>query len=203
MSKDFVYLASASPRRGELLAQIGVAFEARPADIDESQRDREPLDQYVVRLAGEKATTVWRQVATSDRRAPVLGADTIVIVDGEMLGKPGDAAEALTALERLSGRSHQVFTAVAICFEHVLETELARSEVRFRATTRLEREAYCGSGEPLDKAGSYGIQGLGAVFIEHLAGSYSAVMGLPLFETSALLRRFNLPSWLVADERGL
>jgi septum formation protein len=203
MAKDFVYLASASPRRRALLAQIGVPFDVAPADIDESRRGTEAAADYVLRLAAAKADAVWLRVAAGDRPAPVLAADTIVVVDGEPLGKPADALDADRMLARLSGRGHEVLTAVAIRHEDIVRTALARSEVRFRATTGAERAAYCRSGEPLDKAGAYGIQGLGAVFIESLAGSYSAVMGLPLFETAALLRQFGLPAWLAGEEQAL
>jgi len=201
MKRDFVYLASASPRRRELLAQIGVDFEVSVADIDETCEEAESPADYVLRLAAGKAARVWSQVEAAGRPAPVLAADTIVAVDGELLGKPADAAAALEMLERLSGRSHEVLTAVAVRWAEDVRTEITRSEVRFRATTDAERSAYCRTGEPLDKAGSYGIQGFGAVFVEYLAGSYSAVMGLPLFETAALLRQFGLPSWLDGPEQ--
>lgn len=203
MTKDFVYLASASPRRRELLGQIGVTCEVEPADIDEARHPGELPEAYVMRVAAAKAAEVWRRVASGERQAPVLAADTVVLVDGVPLGKPADVADAERMLERLSGRRHAVLTAVAVRFADTEKSVLARSEVRFRATTAAERSAYCRTGEPLDKAGAYGIQGLGAVFIEALAGSYSAVMGLPLFETAALLRQFGLPVWLAGGERPL
>ena len=139
-------------------------------------------------------------MAGGARPAPVLGADTVVVVDGDTLGKPADADEAAGMLARLSGRTHAVLTAVAVRHADEETVAVARSEVRFRATTVAERDAYCLSKEPFDKAGGYGIQGLGAVFIERLEGSYSGVMGLPLFETAALLRRFGLPAWLDGQE---
>jgi len=188
MKKDFVYLASASPRRSELLRQIGVAFEVRPADISEAQAPGEPADALVLRLAAEKADAVWWRVPAGERR-PVLAADTAVVLDERVLGKPADETEAEAMLAALSGRTHRVLTAVALRCGDAAETLLSESEVRFRATTRDERAAYCRSGEPLDKAGGYGIQGRAAMFVEHLAGSYSGVVGLPLFETAALLAR--------------
>jgi septum formation protein len=188
MKKDFVYLASASPRRSELLRQIGVPFEVRPADIPETQAPGESADALVLRLAAEKADAVWRRVPAHERR-PVLAADTAVVLDERVLGKPADEAEAEAMLAALSGRTHRVLTAVALRCGDKAETLLSSSEVRFRATTREERATYCRSGEPLDKAGGYGIQGRAAMFVEHLAGSYSGVVGLPLFETAALLAR--------------
>jgi septum formation protein len=129
----------------------------------------------------------------------VLGADTAVVLDGELLGKPGDADEAAAMLERLSGRTHRVLTAVALRHAGGVEISLSDSEVRFRATTAAERLAYCRTGEPFDKAGGYGIQGHAAVFVEELKGSYSGVVGLPLFETAALLTRCGVDFWLAAQ----
>lgn len=199
MAKDFIYLASASPRRRALLSQIGVRFEPRPAAIDETPAAAEAPDIYVSRMAQAKADAVWDSVRRERRPAPVLGADTAVVVGAEIFGKPADEPAALAMLERLSGRTHQVLTAVAIRFEDERAQRLAVSEVRFRATTAAERAAYCRTEEPFDKAGGYGIQGFGAVFIERLVGSYSAVMGLPLAESAELLARFALPAWLHAD----
>ena len=193
MVKDFVYLASASPRRGELLRQIGVEFRVQPADIDEAPRAGEPARDYVLRLAAAKAAAVGAVLKHTP--APVLAADTAVVLDGEILGKPADAPEALRMLERLSGRVHEVLTAVALGVGGAIDTRLCVSEVRFRATTADERAAYCRTGEPLDKAGGYAIQGRAAVFVEHLRGSFSGVMGLPLFETAELLVRYGVPIW--------
>jgi septum formation protein len=195
MSTDFVYLASASPRRSELLRQIGVRFTVRAAAIDEEPLPRETPDAYVTRLAAAKAEAVWAAVADAH---PVLGADTAVVLDGELLGKPATAAEAEAMLARLSNRTHRVLTAVALRHAGGLDTRLSESEVRFRATTAGERLAYCATGEPFDKAGGYGIQGHAAVFVESLRGSYSGVVGLPLFETAQLLARCGLPVWLTA-----
>jgi len=197
MKRDFVYLASASPRRGELLGQIGVDFEVWPARIDEAQGAGEPPADYVARIARAKAEAVWA-VLPVGRQAPVLAADTIVVADERVFGKPADTAAAAEMLAALSARSHLVLTAVALRHDAGCDDRLVTSEVRFRATTAAERRAYCLTGEPLDKAGGYGIQGYGAVFIDHLVGSYSAVMGLPLNETAALLARFDLPAWLHA-----
>lgn len=197
MKKDFVYLASASPRRGELLRQIGVPFEVRPAHIKEEQLAGEPPEAYVVRLAAAKAETIWVSLSEAERR-PVLAADTAVVLDGGVLGKPREAADAAKMLERLSGRTHRVLTAVALRAGTAIETRLSASEVRFRATTHPERLQYCATGEPFDKAGGYGIQGHAAVFIEELRGSYSGVVGLPLLETAALLAHCGLGFWLTA-----
>lgn len=194
MPRDFIYLASASPRRAELLDQIGVRYEVRPADVDEGRLADEPPARYVERLAAAKAAAIWRDVAHAPR--PVLAADTAVVVDGRVLGKPAGEADALAMLEALSGRTHRVLSAVALCHEAGLDTALAVSEVRFRSTTAGERAAYCATGEPFDKAGGYAIQGYGAVLVEHLSGSYSAVVGLPLSETAGLLARMGLPTWL-------
>jgi septum formation protein len=195
MEKDFIDLGSASPRRSELLRQIGVRFEVRPAAIPEAQRVGEPAAAYVARLAAAKAEAVWAGLAPSAPR-PVLAADTAVVLDERVLGKPADQDAAVAMLEQLSGRSHRVLTAVALRCGSGTETVLSESEVRFRATTGAEREAYCRTGEPLDKAGGYGIQGRAAVFVEHLRGSYSAVVGLPLFETATLLERCGVGFWL-------
>jgi septum formation protein len=201
MKKDFVYLASASPRRGELLRQIGVPFEVRPAAIVETQSPGEAPAAFVLRLAVQKADAVWRRVPAAERR-PVLAADTAVVLDERVLGKPADEAEAEAMLAALSGRTHRVLTAVALRCGDAAETSLSSSEVRFRPTTRAERAAYCRSGEPLDKAGGYGIQGRAAMFIEHLAGSYSGVVGLPLFETAALLAACGVALWAGAQGGG-
>jgi septum formation protein len=195
MGKDFVYLASASPRRSELLRQIGVPFTVRAAAIAEDALAGEAPAAYVARLAAAKAEAVWAAVADS---RPVLGADTAVVLDGEILGKPETAAEAAAMLERLSGRAHRVLTAVAIRHAGGVESRVSDSEVRFRATTAAERLAYCATGEPFDKAGGYGIQGHAAVFVETVTGSYSGVVGLPLYETAALLKRVGVGFWLTA-----
>jgi len=198
MNRDFIYLASASPRRRELLAQIGVPFRVRAAAIPEETLPGEAAAHYVERLAAAKAETVWSSLARGDAR-PVLAADTAVVLDGDILGKPADAAEAEAMLARLSGHTHRVLTAIAVRSDAGIDTALAASEVRFRATTAAERQAYCRTGEPFDKAGGYGIQGKAAVFVEHLSGSYTAVVGLPLFETAHLLGRVGVPVWVDAQ----
>lgn len=201
MKKDFIYLASASPRRSALLEQIGVAHRVVPADISEAREPGEPSDRYVVRLAEQKARAVWERTRGGPSR-PVLAADTTVVLDERVLGKPRDTADALAMLADLSGRSHRVLTAVALRHGDGLASTLSVSEVKFRPTTAAERRAYCATGEPLDKAGAYGVQGYGAVFVEWIKGSFSAVVGLPLSETAALLARVGEPRWLLAAEAG-
>ena len=188
-SAPVLCLASASPRRRELLMQIGVPHLVVPARLDEGRESEEPPTQYVQRLARAKALEVWQRQAT----LPVLAADTAVVVDGVIFGKPRDRDDALTMLAALSGRSHEVLTAVTLCTERGVDSALSTSTVRLRPLTAAERESYWRTGEPRDKAGAYAIQGLGAVFIESLAGSYSGVMGLPLYETAALLRAAGVP----------
>ncbi|MEJ2480651.1 MAG: Maf family protein [Acidihalobacter sp.] len=190
-STPSLILASASPRRQELLAQIGLACRVQPVDIDESPRTGEAPEEYVSRLARDKARTAWVRRAACDD-LPVLGSDTTVVLDGRMLGKPADGAEAERMLEGLSGRTHEVLTAVAVVRDEQEAVALSRSRVSFRPTTCAERAAYVASGEPQDKAGAYAIQGLGAVFVERLEGSYSGVMGLPLYETARLLADFGI-----------
>jgi septum formation protein len=184
-------LASASPRRRELLAQIGVPHVVQIADVDESAREGESVTTYVERLARTKAQTVWERV----RDLPVLGADTTVVLDGVSLGKPRDRADGLAMLEALAGREHQVLTAVALVTADGTRSLTSHSVVRMRASEAEERARYWESREPYDKAGGYAIQGLGAVFIESLQGSFSGVMGLPLFETAQLLRQAGVPCW--------
>jgi nucleoside triphosphate pyrophosphatase len=201
MKRDFIYLASTSPRRRALLEQIGVEYRVEPAELAEQRLPGEGPAAYVLRLAEQKANAVWARVAAAERRA-VLAADTAVVVGDEILGKPGDLEAALGMLARLSGRRHTVLTAVALRSGDTLATRLSTSEVEFREMAECERRAYCDTAEPFDKAGGYGIQGRGAVFIERIAGSYSGVMGLPLAETSSLLAPLGLPRWLAAFERA-
>ncbi|MDE2136859.1 MAG: septum formation inhibitor Maf [Gammaproteobacteria bacterium] len=183
-----VCLASVSPRRHELLAQIGVAHVVSAADIDEAVHPGEPAAQYVVRVACAKA----RVVRARGMALPVLAADTTVVIDGTILAKPRDRADGLAMLARLSGRTHEVLTAVALATSAGLEYRLSASAVRMRQVSAAEGAAYWESGEPRDKAGGYAIQGRGALFIEHLSGSYSGVMGLPLYETGELLAAAGL-----------
>jgi septum formation protein len=197
MKKDFIYLASASPRRRELLDQVGVPYRVYPAEIDEVQLAREPPHDYVLRLARAKAEAVWQALPARQQR-PVLAADTAVVLDGQVLGKPTDANAALEMLNALAGRCHEVLTGVTLRMAAGADSRLSRSEVRLRAMSPSERHSYCRGSEPLDKAGAYAIQGRAAVFIESLQGSYSGVMGLPLYETAALLAPLRLPGWLYA-----
>ncbi len=189
-----LHLASGSPRRRELLAQIGVPFVTLIASIDETALPDEPARRYVERLAREKALA---GLATLERPegAVVLGADTAVVLDGRILGKPNDRADALSTLAALSGREHEVMTAVALAAADRVESRVVVSRVRFRPLRPGEAEAYWATGEPRDKAGGYGIQGLAAVFVSQLEGSYSAVVGLPLCETAQLLEVFGIPCW--------
>ncbi len=181
-----ILLASASPRRSELLRQIGVDHVVRPIEIDESTLSGEAPAAYVLRLADAKARALRDRLPEEERR-PILAADTTVALDGEILGKPRDAGEARSTLERLSGRTHQVHTAVSVLHGGVANARLSSSDVSLRPLSSREIDWYWGTGEPLDKAGAYAVQGHAAVFIRHLSGSYSGVMGLPLFETWELL----------------
>ncbi|MDO7899929.1 Maf family protein [Pseudomonas citrulli] len=189
-----LYLASGSPRRRELLTQIGVPFTAISADIDETPLDHETPAAYVERLARGKAEA-GRRSLPDGAHACVLGADTAVVLDGRILGKPLDQADARAMLRGLAGRDHEVLTAIAVLDGLRCESRVVRSRVRFRPITESEAAAYWASGEPRDKAGGYGIQGLGAVFVAGLEGSYSAVVGLPLCETAQLLGDFGIPCW--------
>jgi septum formation protein len=182
-------LASASPRRRELLWQIGVAHRVAVAGVDETPRAGEPAAECVRRLALAKAKKVWTT------GLPVLGADTAVVLDEQLLGKPRDRPSALSMLARLSGRSHHVLTAVALVDGRGSEVRVSESEVQFRTLNAAECARYWDSGEPRDKAGGYAIQGLGAIFVSRLLGSYSGVMGLPLCETAALLDAAGVPRW--------
>ncbi|MGE4534065.1 Maf family protein [Halomonas sp.] len=183
-------LASASPRRRELLASIGVPVMVRPVDIDETPHHGEAAEAYVIRLAREKA-----RAGAGHGELPTLGSDTAVVRDGEILGKPEDAAHAAAMLRSLSGREHRVLTAVAVSGPAGLLDACVTTRVAMREISDAEIAAYWASGEPADKAGGYAIQGLAAVFVERIAGSHSAVVGLPLFETAALLRRQGVPLW--------
>ncbi|MDP9938159.1 Maf family protein [Ectopseudomonas alcaliphila] len=189
-----LFLASASPRRRELLAQIAVPCVTQIASIDENPLPAEPAAAYVERLAREKARAGLLALGGRDD-AVVLGADTAVVLDGRILGKPADFNESRAMLQALSGRSHQVLTAVALVGGGREAARVVSSEVSFRPISEAEIEAYWASGEPCDKAGSYGIQGLAAVFVSQLQGSYSAVVGLPLCETAELLGEFGIACW--------
>ncbi len=194
------YLASASPRRRELLAQAGYAPTllrlAPERAVDETPLSGEPPLVYVKRLAQQKALAgVAELAATGVASAPVLGADTTVALAGEIFGKPADADEAVAMLSRLSGREHQVLTAVALAEGDHVDLRISVSRVRFARIGEAQIRAYAGTGEPMDKAGAYGIQGRAACFVEHLEGSYTGVMGLPLFETADLLAQAGIVNW--------
>jgi septum formation protein len=184
--RPVIYLASASPRRSELLRQIGVAHEVRPVHIDESPRGREQPRHYALRLAEEKARRLWETIPAAARQ-PVLAADTTVALGDAILGKPVDQADSARILRALSGREHEVHTAVAVLHEGGADARVSTSTVAFRVLTEAEIDWYWRTGEPADKAGAYAVQGHAAIFIRHLAGSYSGVMGLPLYETWELL----------------
>ncbi|WP_462381491.1 Maf family protein [Pseudomonas sp. Marseille-QA0892] len=192
-----LYLASASPRRRELLQQIGVRFEIRVADIDETPLRNEPADTYVARLAREKTSAVQAKLQAG---SVVIGADTAVVADGQILGKPSNRADGLQMLERLSGREHEVLTAVAVHTGAGCNVRVVRTRVHFRHIAPAEREAYWATGEPVDKAGGYGIQGLAAIFVRYIEGSYSSVVGLPLCETAELLAQAGISCWQTLDD---
>ena len=194
MSLDFVYLASGSPRRRELLQQIGVPFRLVAATVDETARPAEAAPAYVLRLAAAKADAGWHADGAG-RDAPVLAADTAVVVDGTILGKPADRQDAEAMLRQLSGRTHEVLTAVALRTGAGVQSRISRSEVTFRAIGIPEARAYWETGEPRDKAGGYAIQGRAAVFVVDLRGSFSGVVGLPLFETAQLLGEAGFSHW--------
>ncbi len=190
-----IYLASASPRRREILVSLGFQPVLLAAETDETARPGEAVADYVARMARQKNAAA-RQLSAQRGLAlaqPLLSADTVVALDNAILGKPRDAAHARELLESLSGREHQVWTAVCVSLgEQTLEAA-QRSDVRFKELSAQEIAAYIASGEPLDKAGAYGIQGIGGVFVAHLSGSFSGVMGLPVFETVQLLRQLGAP----------
>ena len=197
----FIYLASASPRRRELLRQIGVSYRLLRVEVDETPQAGERPDRYVARLALAKAQAGCQALGRR-KPAPVLGADTAVVVADALLGKPRDRAEGLSMLAQLSGREHQVLSAVALATPTQKAVKVQESRVRFRELTQAECAAYWDSGEPRDKAGGYGIQGRAAAFIAELRGSYSGVMGLPLFETAELLREFGaLPPHFTSERK--
>ncbi|MAM69640.1 MAG: hypothetical protein CMP91_00660 [Gammaproteobacteria bacterium] len=184
-------LASASPRRRTLLQELGIEADCRPQAIDESPLPGESPQQLVSRLALVKARSALGTLSDTDHR-PVLGSDTIVVCDEEILGKPLDREDGCRMLRLLSGREHQVLTAVAVVNHEQEELDVASSKVSFKTLSDSEISAYWESGEPLDKAGAYAIQGLGAMFVNNIQGSYSGVVGLPVYETVALLGKFGL-----------
>lgn len=190
-------LASASPRRHQLLQQIRVPHRQLPVDIDERVHPGEAPAAYVERLAREKARAGY---IAGGRQAPALGSDTAVILDGEILGKPVDEADGIRTLMRLAGRRHQVMTGVAVADgEHCL-ADVVTTEVSFVPFDESTARTYWATGEPVDKAGSYGIQGLGALLVDSISGSHSAVVGLPLAQTAAILKRFGMDVWQQATD---
>jgi septum formation protein len=199
-----IYLASRSPRRRDLLKQIGVPFELlllredlrRGVDVDETPLPDESPGIYVLRIARTKAETAVRQIAYRGLpQKPVLAADTTVVFDGQIVGKPDDAEHAARILRALSGREHQVLTAVVVALREQIETQISVSSVWFREIAEADIRRYCATGEPLDKAGAYAIQGRAGAFVMRIAGSYSGIMGLPLAETAELLQKFDIPVW--------
>ncbi|CAD5198634.1 Maf family protein [Pseudomonas sp. FEN] len=192
-----LYLASGSPRRRELLTQIGVPFSTISAEIDETPLPDESPLAYVERLARGKAAVGRARLSAGQSAAGtcVLGADTAVVLDGRILGKPLDEADAVAMLLALSAREHEVLTAIAVLDGERCESRVVRSLVKFRTINSEEAHTYWSSGEPRDKAGAYAIQGLAAVFVAGLNGSYSAVVGLPVCETAELLGHFGIPCW--------
>jgi septum formation protein len=199
-----IYLASRSPRRRELLKQMGVPFELfllredlrRGADVDETPLPDESPGVYVLRMAGAKANMAVRQIAYRGLpQKPVLAADTTVVFDDRIIGKPENAGDATRILRALSGREHQVLTAVALALREQVETQISVSSVWFHELTDTDIRRYVETGEPLGKAGAYAIQGRAGVFVTRIAGSYSGIVGLPLAETAELLIKFDIPLW--------
>jgi septum formation protein len=192
MSKKLI-LASQSPRRKELLAQLGYQFDCQPAGIDETAFLSESPYDYVKRIAVDKAQFIAK-IANKD--CVVLGSDTSVVIENNLLAKPTDLADCIAMLSLLSGKTHQVLTAIAVVNEKKCLSQVIETQVTFKELTEQEIIAYWHTGEPQDKAGSYGIQGIGGQFVSHIAGSYSAVVGLPLYQTAQLLAQVGLPTAL-------
>lgn len=189
-------LASTSPRRKELLQQIGVEFSQLKIEINEDVLLNENPDQYVLRLAKEKASAGFQKLSKDKQDiSVVLAADTTVVCDGQILAKPESLEHSRAILSHLSGREHKVMTAIALQSKDKFQRQVVTTQVTFRKLTPAEIEAYWYTGEPQDKAGSYGIQGLAAIFVEGIHGSYSNVVGLPLCETAELLKQFEIPLW--------
>ncbi len=191
MSDHNIILASASPRRAELLKQLGWQPDVRPVDIDESVTPGEAPEAYCLRMAVEKARHAQQEI---NSHLPVLTADTIVVVDDEILGKPDSVAHALATLQKLSGRVHHVYSAVALVYAGDMQHVVSRNAVTMATITPQQAQAYIQTGEPMDKAGAYAIQGYAAMWIKRIEGSYSSIMGLPLFETTQLLNKLAIMS---------
>lgn len=191
MNQALIILASASPRRAQLLEQLGISFLQQPAHIDESPEPGEAPAAQAQRLSAAKC----EKVLASRDDSVVLGSDTVVALDQQVFGKPHGQTDHARMFTALAGKTHSVYTAVTLMTSHHSETLICTSRVRLRLISASETARYWHTGEPCDKAGGYAIQGFGAVFVAHLEGSYSGVMGLPLFETAQLLRKFDLPFW--------
>jgi len=194
LSPPVIYLASRSPRRVELLLQIGLKCESLPADIDETQLNQEAAQSYVIRLARQKAEACIQTLTKTQRERPVIAADTTVELAGALLGKPEHDNDARNMLQALSGSLHHVHTAVALAVADHIEVVISTTLVEMMTLTTAQIDAYIASGEHKDKAGSYGIQGLASAWIKRIEGSYSGVMGLPVYETAALLRKHGIIS---------
>ena len=190
---DSIILASASPRRRELLDQIGVRYDVKAVDVDESALPDENAVDLVVRLACLKAETAYQRFQA---KVPVLGSDTLGLLNGEILTKPTNFQHASDMLTKMSGTTHEILSAVAVCYQGKTDWRLSRSQVSFRTLSTQDIKRYWDSGEPQDKAGAYAIQGLGAVFIQEIKGSYSGIMGLPLKETWELLNEYGVQQGL-------
>ena len=191
MSVPQIILASSSPRRESILRGIGIQFIKCPAHIDESVLPGEKADRYVRRMAEAKA----KKIANPQKNKPVLGADTIVLIDDTILGKPKNREQALRYIALLSDRTHSVLTSVALVHRDRCKSIVARAEVTFRKISKREAILYWETGEPKDKAGGYGIQGVGGIFIDRIEGGHGTVIGLPVLETEKLLRLFNVETW--------
>lgn len=193
MSENKLILASQSPRRKALLAQLGYSFTIQASDIDETLLSNESPHDYVLRLALEKAQKIFVSLPMLEKKsAVVLGSDTSVVINNTVLGKPENLADCINTLSLLSGKQHEVLTAIALVSEGEIKTHLVTTKVFFKALSLVEIESYWQTGEPKDKAGSYAIQGLAGQFVKAIHGSYSAVVGLPLYETAELLSQFGL-----------
>ncbi len=200
MANTMLYLASRSPRRQELLQQIGVNFKQVDVSVDESLQAAEPALDYAARVARLKAVAGWQYCRSANLACgAVLGADTCVVLEDQILGKPSSAEHGRQMLRQLSGRSHKVISAVALKTPDQVLQAVATTEVCFRELSDQEIADYWYTGEPQDKAGGYGIQGLAAVFVANLTGNYSTVVGLPLFETSLLLKQAQIPVWQAVE----
>lgn len=190
-NQNDIILASASPRRFELLEQIGWCPRILPVDIDESVKREEPAQSYCLRMAKEKSAAA---IQSNESELPIITADTIVVIDQQILGKPKSASEALLTLIKLSGRTHQVYSSVCVYYKGKALSMLSSNQVTMKEIDEREIHYYISTGEPMDKAGSYGIQGLAAVWIKEIKGSYSSIMGLPLYETNDLLNQLKVPT---------